>query len=283
MVTPFTSDGKIDVASLKTLLESHVEAKTDGLCILGTTGEASVLSMEERKTVLSTAVDICKGTIPLLAGCGTINPIHVRDMTQQAIDLGCDANLLVCPYYVKPPQRGMIKLFTSIADMGLPVVMYNIPGRAAINLSDESIATCAQHENIVGLKDATGDLSRFASVRPLVGDDFLLYSGDDSSSLDFVSQGGDGCISVTANVAPAALHNVMQAALEGNIEKAISLNEPLQALHKKLFVEGSPMPVKWALQRMGLITTAYCRPPLDTLLPEYEADVEDALKSAGLV
>lgn len=291
LVTPFTSTGDIHVSNLEALLQMHMDAGTDNLCMLGTTGEASVMSMAERALILSTAVKMCKGRIPIMAGCGTINPDHVREMTLQALDLGCDANLVVCPYYVKPPQRGLVKMFATTADLGLPLVMYNIPGRAAINLLDESIATLSQHEGIVGLKDATGDLSRLAAIRPLVGDDFLLYSGDDSSSLEFVKRGGDGCISVTANVAPALMHQIMMHALlsnddddnNHNYDKAEALNESLRMVHKQLFVESSPMPVKWALQRMGVIDTAYCRPPLDEMDPNFQPLVEEALQAAGLI
>lgn len=278
-----TSTGDVHVPNLRSLLQYHVESGTDNLCILGTTGEAAVMSMDERQLILQTAVEECKGKIPIMAGCGTINPTAVKAMTQQAIDIGCDANLLVTPYYVKPPQRGMIKMFTQMADMGLPVVLYNIPGRASINLEDASVATCAEHENIVGLKDATGDLSRLESLRPMVGEDFLLYSGDDSSSLEFVKKGGDGCISVTANIAAPVMHQVMASALGGDFEKADKLNEPLTGLHKQLFCEPSPMPVKWAAVRMGMIDTKLCRLPLDTLDPKFEPQVEEALKAAGLV
>jgi len=271
------------VPNLKKLLQYHVESGTDNLCILGTTGEASVMSMKERELILSTAVDAVKGKIPIMAGCGTINPVAVKEMTQQAIDIGCDANLLVTPYYVKPPQRGMIKMFLQMADMGLPVVIYNIPGRASINFADESIATCAEHESVVGLKDATGDLSRLESLRPMVGEEFLLYSGDDSSSLEFVKKGGDGCISVTANVAAPIMHQVMANALGGKFDEADKLNEPLKGLHKQLFCEPSPMPVKWAAKRLGMIDTEFCRPPLDTLDPKCEPQVEQALKAAGLI
>ena len=283
LITPMTSTGDIDVPSLRKLLQYHVESGTDNLCILGTTGEASVMSMKERELILRTAVEEAKGKIPIMAGCGTINPTHIKEMTQQAIDLGCDANLLVTPYYVKPPQRGIIKLFIQIADMGLPVVMYNIPGRASINMEDKSIAICSEHEKIVGLKDATGDLSRVQSIRPMVGEEFLLYSGDDSSSLEFVRQGGDGCISVTANVAASTLHQIMMEALAGNFEKAEELNESLIGLDKKLFCESSPMPVKWAAKRMGMIDTDFCRPPLDVLQDEFKPDLEEALKTAGLI
>lgn len=241
------------------------------------------MTLQEREIILSTAVELCKGKIPIMAGCGTINPNAVKEMTQQAIDLGCDANLLVTPYYVKPPQRGMIRMFTQMADMGLPVVMYNIPGRASINFDDASIATCAEHPAIVGLKDATGDLTRLESIRPMVSDDFLLYSGDDNSSLEYVKMGGSGCISVTANIAAPAMHQCMSAALAGDFDKADKLNQPLKALHKQLFCESSPMPVKWAAKRMGMIDTEFCRPPLDTLDPKFGPQVEEALKTAGLI
>lgn len=278
-----TSTGDIDVPNLKSLLQYHVESGTDNLCILGTTGEASVMSMDERELILKTAVEECKGKIPILAGCGTIDPKAVKAMTQQAIDIGCDANLMVTPYYVKPPQRGMIAMYTQIADMGLPVIIYNIPGRSSINFSDESIATCAQHESIIGLKDATGDLSRLTSIRPMVGEEFLLYSGDDSSSLEFVKRGGDGCISVTANVAAPSIHHIMLNALAGDFAKAEALNEPLLGLHKQLFCESSPMPVKWAAKRLRMIDTDFCRPPLATFDPELHPQVEEALKAAGLL
>ena len=150
IITPMTENGTIDIPSLRNLLHYHLDSGTDNLCILGTTGEASVLSMNERAKVLTTAVEEVKGKIPILAGTGTINPIHVREMTQQAIDLGCDASLVVTPYYVKPPQRGLIKHFSDMADLGLPVVMYNIPGRSKVDLTPESTAICAEHPNIVG-------------------------------------------------------------------------------------------------------------------------------------
>jgi 4-hydroxy-tetrahydrodipicolinate synthase len=239
IITPMTNDGAIDIISLRNLLQFHVASRTDNLCILGTTGEASVLSMEERAKVLQVAVEEVKGKIPILAGTGTINPTHVKEMTLQAIDIGCDASLVVTPYYVKPPQRGLIKHFTDAADLGLPVVMYNIPGRAKVDLTPESTAICAEHENIVGLKDATGDLDRVEKIRSLVGDKshLLLYSGDDASSPEFVMRGGDGCISVTANVAPAEVHDVMMAALNGDEQLVRKINEPLLGLHKNLFLE----------------------------------------------
>ena len=283
IITPMTQTGEIDIPSLRKILQFHLSAGTDNLCVLGTTGEASVMTMEERAKVLTTAVEEVKGKIPILAGTGTINPQHVKEMTLQAIDIGCDASLVVTPYYVKPPQRGLIQHFTSMADLGLPVVMYNIPGRAKVDLTPESTAICAEHPYIVGLKDATGDLDRVEQIRSLVGNKLLLFSGDDASSPEFVMRGGDGCISVTANLAPGAVHEVMMAALRKNEETMKRLNDPLLKLHKNLFLESNPIPVKWAAWRMGLISSPYCRPPLCELDSKYYEDVETALEAAGLL
>lgn len=247
IITPMTNTGELDIPSLRKLLQFQVASGTDNLCILGTTGEASVMTMDERAQILKVAVEEVEGKMPILAGTGTINPIAVKEMTLQAIDIGCDASLVVTPYYVKPPQRGLIKHFTDMADLGLPVVMYNIPGRSKVDLTPESTVICAQHKNIVGLKDATGDLDRVKKIRSLLGDDsdLLLYSGDDGTSPEFVMRGGDGCISVTANVAPEEMHNLMMASLDGEAELVKKINEPLLALHNKLFVESNPIPVSF--------------------------------------
>jgi 4-hydroxy-tetrahydrodipicolinate synthase len=288
LVTPFEPDtGKIDFPSLRKLLQFHVASGTDNLCILGTTGEASVLTMQEREQVLKVTVDEVKGKMPILVGTGTINPASVKDMTQQALDCGCDASLVVTPYYVKPPQRCLIQHFTDAAYYGLPVVIYNVPGRTAVDMKDESIAIAALHENIVAVKDATGNLARVKGLRAelekLNVENFLLFSGDDSTSIDFVLEGGDGCISVTANVAANAMHRLIVAARQGDAEAAASINDPLKPLHTKLFCESNPIPVKWAVARMGLIVSAYCRPPLDFMDPVFESDVETALRQAGLL
>jgi len=291
LVTPFDElTGAIDYAALRQLLQYHVEAGTDNLCILGTTGEASVLTMDERAQVLKVAVQECKGQMPILVGTGTIDPTHVREMTQQAADLGCDASLVTTPYYVKPPQRCLIQhMVTAAEHYGLPVVIYNVPGRTAVNMLDESIAVAAQHPNVVAVKDATGDLARVATLKAELAkqnvddDDFLLYSGDDGTSMDYILGGGDGCISVTANVAPNAMHRLVEACRAGDAAQAAEINGPLRALHQKLFVESNPIPVKWAVQRMGLANSAWCRPPLDAMDPVYAPDVEDALRQAGLL
>lgn len=308
MVTPFEPEsGNVDFAGLRQLLQYHVEAGTDNLCILGTTGEAGVLSMAEREQVLQVAVEQVKGKLPIMVGCGTINPASVKAMVQQAVDCGCDAALIVTPYYVKPPQRCLVKHFLDAATYGLPVVVYNVPSRTAVDMTDESIALCASlHENIVAVKDATGKLARVAALREqlavvaaanaagaLPNKDFLLYSGDDATSMDFVLQGGDGCISVTANVAANAMHRVMASALRGDGPSAAALNDPLRLLHEKLFCEANPIPVKYAVSRMmggsdgsmknNKVLSAYCRPPLDYLDASYESAVESALRQAGLL
>ena len=284
LITPFKPNGDIDIPALERLVQFHIDQGTDNLCVLGTTAEAAVMSMDERATALNSIVKIAKGKLPILVGTGTINPNSVKAMTQQAIDLGADANLLVSPYYVKPPQRGLIRHFTDIADMGLPVLMYNVPGRTAVDISDTTTAICAEHEKIFGVKDATGDLSRIASLRAkLDGNDFLLYSGDDGTTMDFCLNGGDGCISVTANLVPNIMHEMVQATLRGDATRARQLNAPLTDLHNKLFCESNPIPCKWAAKRIGLIESAYCRPPLDEMDPLLESIVDGALADAGLL
>jgi 4-hydroxy-tetrahydrodipicolinate synthase len=287
LITPFKPDGSIDIPGIEKLIDMHLEAQTDNLCVLGTTAEASVMSMDERALVLKTIVDKAKGKVPIMVGTGTINPDTVKKYTQQAIDLGADASLVVSPYYVKPPQRGLIRHFTDMADLGLPVILYNVPGRTAVDLSDETIATLSQHENIIGVKDATGDISRLTSLKKILGEEgsrnFLKYSGDDGTTTDFLLEGGDGCISVTANIVPAVMRAMVHAALEGNEEQAIELNRPLTLLHKRLFVESNPIPCKWAANRLGIVDSAYCRPPLDELDPQYHAFLEEALAAANLL
>ena len=283
LVTPFTPTGDIDVEALRGLLRFHVEGETDGLCVLGTTGEAAVMTMAERETVLKIVVEEVKGKIPILVGTGTIDPAHVKEMTLQAIDLGCDASLVVTPYYVKPPQRGLVKHMLSMADLGLPVVIYNVPGRSGSDMKPESIALCADHPNIIGVKEATGDVGRVQELRDLTGDKLLLLSGDDGTDAEFTLKGGDGCISVTANLAPKQKHDLMMAALAGDKDEVERIGAPLRDLNGKLFCEANPIHVKWAMKRIGKIPTGYCRPPLDELDGDFQPIVEEALRTAGLI
>jgi len=284
LITPFIPEtGKVDIEGTRRLLRYHVEAGTDNLCILGTTGEASVLSMDEREQVLKAAVEEVKGKMTILAGTGAIDPVAIKANTQQAIDIGCDAALVVTPPYVKPPQRCLIKHMTTCADYGLPLVIYNVPGRTGVNFLDENIAIAAQHENVVALKDATGDMSRLEKLKTLVDDDFFLYSGDDSTTLDFVLKGGHGCISVTANIAAKAVYDMVHAARAGRAEEAAEINSSISELHSKLFVESNPIPTKWAAKRLGMIDSAYCRAPLDAMDPKFESELEEVLREVGLL
>ena len=292
LITPFHEDtGNIDFTSLQNLIQYHLDSGTDNLCLLGTTGEAGVLSMDERQQVLTTAANMVQGRIPMMVGCGTINPHHVREMIQQAADCGCDAALVVTPYYVKPPQRSLIQHYISLADTSpLPLIIYNVPGRTAVDMKDESIAISAGHDNIVGVKDATGKLERLTLLQQLLieqnvkKEDFLLFSGDDETSMDYVFNGGDGCISVTANIAAKAMHDIMMASLQKDPRTAKSLNDPLVALHQKLFCEANPMPIKYAASRINLIAKPYCRPPLDVMDTQlYGTVVDEALRKAGLL
>lgn len=284
-----TNTGAIDILSLRSLLQFHLESGTDGLCILGTTGEASLLTMAERKRILDVAVEEVKGKIPILVGTGTIDPEHVKEQTLQAIDCGCDASLVVTPYYIKPPQRGLIRHFETMADLGLPVCIYNVPGRTGVDFLPASIGKVAGHPNIVAVKEATGDVSRVQKIRDACEengfskDSLLLFSGDDGSTDEFVLKGGDGCISVTANVAPAMMHNLIMAALKQDMKEIERINSPLRRLHKDEFCEANPIPIKWALERIGKIESAYLRPPLDALSPEFYDIVENSLKEAGLI
>ena len=209
----------------------------------------------------------------------------------QAMDLGCDAALVVTPYYVKPPQRGLVKHFVKAADVGLPVILYNVPGRTGVDLLPETIAICAnEHENIIGVKEATGDISRVQRIKDALkssgygnADDFLLYSGDDATTAEFVKCGGHGCISVTANIAAKQVHDVIMAALDGDEEKVKKLNDPLMKLHNNLFVESNPIPAKWATQRIGLMEHGGIRLPMVEMDEKHVPLLEDSLKNAGLL
>jgi 4-hydroxy-tetrahydrodipicolinate synthase len=293
LVTPFdTVTGQVDANALRRLLQYHVASGTDNVCILGTTGEASALSMTERELVINIAVSEVKGKLPIVVGTGSNNPSSTKSMTQQALDLGGDAALIVTPYYVKPPQRMLIAYMLEMVRIGLPVVVYNVPGRTGVDMTDDSIAIVAgSHENIIGVKDATGNLSRVNGLLSRLSKaaaanekKFGLYSGDDATSVDFVLAGGTGCISVTANVAAAAMHQSMMAALVGDAATARSIDEPLQLLHRDLFCESNPIPVKYAVSKLWpTVVSDYCRPPLDRLLSQYQPVVDIALQRAGVL
>ena len=281
LVTPMKDDGSVDIPGLRSLLQWHKEEGTDGVVILGTTGEASTLTDEEKGEVMAAAREEIGGKLPIVVGTGTISTSGTIAATKQAKLFGADAALIVTPYYVKPSQAGLVSHFTAIADASeLPIILYNVPGRTGVDLSVETTIALSRHPMICGLKDATGDNTRVGPMRAVCGDDFRLYSGEDAMARDYVVQGGDGVISVTANVAPATVARVMAAANAGDVAASKTADSRLEALHRDLFCEANPIPVKWALHRAGR-APAGIRSPLAPLGLDYHSRVESALKQAG--
>jgi len=280
LVTPMKSDKSVDVDKLRELLRWHKEEGTNGIVILGTTGEASTLSLEEKDQVMTITREEVGGVLPIIVGTGTIDTKATISATQQAKKNGADAALVVTPYYVKPTQAGLLAHFTTIADaVDFPLILYNVPGRTGVDLSVETTVQLSKHPMIKGLKDATGDNNRVSPMRKIVGKDWRLYSGEDGMARDYVLQGGDGVISVTANVAPATVSKVMAAANDKKMETAEALDKPLASLHRDLFCEANPIPVKWALHRMGKIEDGI-RLPLTVLGSDFRDRVEVALAQA---
>lgn len=283
LVTPMETDGMVDVPSLRELLRWHKAEGTDGVVILGTTGEASCLSNEEKEQVMKVAREEVGGILPIVVGTGTISTTSTIAATEEARRMGADAALVVTPYYVKPSPAGLFAHFTAIADaVDLPLVMYNVPGRTGVDLPIETVVKLSSHPRIVGLKDATGDNARVAPMRAVCGDSFRLYSGEDAMARDYVLKGGDGVISVTANVAPAAVSKVMASARVGDAKAAGVADSPLSALHRDLFCEANPIPVKWALARMARVQNGL-RLPLSELAETYHVRVEKALRDAACI
>ncbi|AWB52258.1 4-hydroxy-tetrahydrodipicolinate synthase [Pasteurella multocida] len=284
IVTPMDSSGEIDFVRLKSLVEHHIAAGTDAIVSVGTTGEAATLSIDENvKTILKT-VEFADGRIPVIAGAGANATSEAIVMTKLLNDSGVAGCLSVVPYYNKPTQEGMYQHFKAIAECtDLPQILYNVPSRTGSDLLPETVARLAKINNIVAIKEATGDLSRVAKIKELAGEDFIFLSGDDATGLESIKLGGQGVISVTNNVAAADMAKMCHLALNGQFEEAEQINQRLMALHKDLFVESNPIPVKWAAYRLGLIDTPTLRLPLTTLSEHLQPKVENALKIAGLL
>ena len=281
LVTPMDGAGNVDQAALERLVEFHIDNKTDAIVAVGTTGESATLDVDEHCDVVRQVVKLVNGRIPVIAGTGANATREAIALTASSADLGVDACLLVTPYYNKPGQEGLYQHYKAVAEaVDIPQILYNVPGRTACDMSDETSLRLADIPNIVGLKDATGDLDRAAWLIANRPDGFALYSGDDATAMDFVLAGGDGVISVTANIMPALMHDMIQAARNNNRELAGALNQPLTGLHRDLFVEANPIPVKWAVQEMGLIA-AGIRLPLTELASENHQLVRDAMVKAG--
>lgn len=283
IVTPMRSNREVDFDALERLIEFHVEAGTDGLVVAGTTGESATLTKPEHISVIQAAIKFAAGRLPVIAGTGSNSTAQTIELSRQVDQLGVDAYLVVTPYYNKPPQQGLYEHFVAVADaVSKPVMLYNVPGRTGVDMQTETVARLASHPQIFGIKEATGEVARVAALRAACGDDFMLYSGDDPTAREFMLAGGHGVVSVTANVAPGQMAAMCAAALDGDTDRAESLDAPLAGLHNDLFVEANPIPVKWALQRMGLIDTGL-RLPLVQLSADNQPAVEAALQQAGLL
>ncbi len=283
LVTPMRDDGAIDEQSFAQLVEFHVENGTDALVVVGTTGESATLDHKEHCDLIRSAVELAKGRLPIIAGTGANSTREAIDLTRCAMQSGADACLLVTPYYNKPTQEGLYRHFKAVADaVPIPQILYNVPGRTACDMSNDTVERLASISNIVGIKDATGDMVRGKELIERCGDKIDVYSGDDATTLDLMRLGGKGGISVTANVAPRQMHEMCAAALAGEFERAGDINSKLMPLHKNLFVEANPIPVKWALYEMGLIPPGI-RLPLTELSDKYHDTVRQALQSAGVL
>jgi 4-hydroxy-tetrahydrodipicolinate synthase len=282
LITPF-ANGKVDEKAFQDLVEWQIKQGSHGLVPCGTTGESPTLSHEEDMRVTALCVEAADGRVPVIAGTGSNNTEEAIRLTRAAKDAGADAVLVVTPYYNKPTQDGLYAHYEAIHDaVEIPIVIYNIPGRSIVDMSVETMARLAELPNIVGVKDATADLVRPAKTRGAIGPDFVQLSGEDATVVPFLAQGGHGCISVTANVAPRACADLHEAWQRGDITTVQKINDRLMPLHFALFVESSPAPVKYAASLLGLAKNRV-RLPLVTVKPETEARVRDAMVHAGLI
>ena len=283
IVTPMFEDGSLDKDGLRTLIDWHVDEGTDGIVIVGTTGESATVTPDEHVELIKLTVDHVAGRIPVIAGSGGNSTAEAIALTRAAKEVGADASLQVVPYYNRPTQEGMYRHFKAIAEaVDLPVILYNVPGRTVADMSNETIARLAPIDNIVGVKDATGNIGRGIELLRMVDKSFAMYSGDDPTAMALMFCGGAGNISVTANVAPRAMHELCVAAMAGDIARAVEINNRVLDLHAKLFVEPNPVPVKWALAEMGKMPSGL-RLPLAPLSSAFHDTVRAALRAAGLV
>ena len=280
LVTPMADDGRLDLAALDALVEWHVSQGTDGIVAIGTTGEASTLEGDEQFEVVARCVRAARGRVPVIAGATSNSTAHAVQLARRAEAVGADAVLSAAPYYNKPMQEGLYRHFKAVAEsVSIPVLLYNVPSRSVADILPETVERLAKLPNVVGIKEATGDLKRAAEIRRRCGAEFLLISGDDATAREFMLQGGQGVISVTANVAPRQMHELCVAARGRDAARAAAIDAELAQLHKALFVESNPIPVKWALKEMGRIP-AGIRLPLTPLADDCQAAVRSALKAS---
>lgn len=283
LVTPMTEDGGLDFDALDQLIEFHVENQTDAIVAVGTTGESATLSEKEHCQVIRHCVERAKGRVPIIAGTGSNNTTEAIELTRCAKDAGADACLLVTPYYNKPTQEGLFLHYQAIAKaVAVPQILYNVPGRTACDMLPKTVARLADVSNIIGIKEATGDLERSRQILELCGEKLDVYSGDDATAMDLILNGAKGDISVTANIAPRQMHEMCAAALAGDRDKASGINDALMPLHQNLFLEANPIPVKWALYHMGKIS-AGIRLPMTVLSESHQQTLAQAMKQANIV
>lgn len=283
IVTPMHADGSLDLPALRRLIDFHVTEGTDAIVIVGTTGESPTVTVEEHCQLIRVAVEQAAGRIPVIAGTGGNSTAEAIELTRYAHQAGADAALSVVPYYNKPTQDGLYHHFRTIAEaVNIPVILYNVPGRTVADLVNETALRLAEIDNIVGIKDATGNMDRGAELIVRAPAGFAVYSGDDASACALMLLGAQGNISVVANVAPRPMHDLCAAARAGDVVKAREINARLLSLHRQLFCEANPIPVKWACQQMGLIGPGI-RSPLTSLSPDCHARVRAAMQQAGLL
>ena len=284
MVTPMLEDGSVDYASLRKLIDWHIAEGTDCIGVVGTTGESPTVNVEEHREIIRVSVEQAKGRVPIMAGCGANSTAEAIELAKFAKSVGADCQLQVVPYYNKPTQEGLYQHFKAIAEAvpDLPVILYNVPGRSVADMQHETVLRLAQVPGIVGIKEATGNIERAQWLIRDLPKEFAVYSGDDPSAVALMLCGGRGNVSVTANVAPRLMHELCVAAMAGHVQKAMEIQFKLMPMHKNLFVEANPIPVKWAMARMGLCGGTL-RLPMTELSKSQQPVVEAALRASGLI
>ena len=279
IVTPMNSDGSLDIKSFKSLLDFHIEKKTNGVVVVGTTGEAPTIDFDEHTFLIQEAVNHINGKIPVIAGSGANSTKEAIFLTKKSKELGADACLLITPYYNKPNQRGMFEHFKAINDsVDIPQILYNVPCRTGVDIDNKTVKDLSELKNIIGIKDATGEMDRLDELKNKVSKEFLFLSGDDTTFLDYMKHGGTGVISVTANIRPDLMNDVCDKMLDQKHEDAEEINKKLEPLHRAMFVESNPIPVKWLLGYLGKINSKI-RLPLVTLDEKYHQELVDAYEA----
>ena len=283
IATPMHEDGSLDFKSMEELIEFHISNKTDAIVAVGTTGESATLDFNEHSEVIKTTISIINNRIPVIAGSVANSTSEALELTQKSKELGADACLLVTPYYNKPTQNGLYCHYKKIADeVSIPQILYNVPGRTSVDMLPDTVYKLSSHPNIIGIKEASGDLSRSSELLEKCSENISIFTGDDKTSMRDILMGFDGNISVTANIAPLEMHNMCMYAKKGDKKNAEIINNKLDALHDKIFVESNPIPVKWALHRMGLIKKGI-RLPLTWMDKKFEESLETSLIEAAII